>query len=445
VNNYIKYDNQVSWGRTLHASHEIAFPKFSSQLENIIKQGSANKNGLLAIGMGRSYGDSCLNDNGAVIDMTALNRLISFDEKTGVLFAQAGISLEDILDFSIPRGFFLPVTPGTRYVTLGGAIANDVHGKNHSNAGTIGNFVNEIGLMRTDGSFHKLTPNKNIGLFKATIGGLGLTGVITYVGLKLKPIKSSLMDAETIKFANLDEFFSLAKESEKNFEYSVAWIDCLAKGESLGRGLFSRANHSINGDLSIEKGLSLPDIPIDAPNFALNRFSIAAFNQVYYAAGGRKKDLSQISCFPFFYPLDFIGKWNKLYGKRGMYQYQSVVPTDVAKDATKEMLEQIAKAAQGSFLVVLKTLGKIPSTGYMSFPFEGTTLALDFPNKGKSTLDLLARLDDIVKEARGRNYPAKDGRISAQMIEAGYPQLKKFEKYIDEGMNSSFWRRIKGK
>lgn len=434
----------MSWGRTLRASHETARPVFADQLPSLVAEGAKNQNGLLPIGLGRSYGDSGLNDNGAVIDMTALNRLMGFDPKSGILRAQAGCTLEDILAFAVPRGFFLPVTPGTRHVTLGGAIANDVHGKNHGKAGTIGRWVHEIGLMRTDGSVSTLAPKDKTGLFSATIGGLGLTGLITHVGLELKPIKSAMMDAETIKFGNLDEFFALAAESEKQFEYSVAWIDCLAGGKSLGRGLFSRANHSTTGPLEIAAGRTLPAVPMDAPSFALNRLSISAFNALYYAIGGRTNGITRTEYAPFFYPLDAIGQWNRLYGKRGMYQYQSVVPPSVALDATREMLTQIAKAGQGSFLVVLKTLGAIPSPGLMSFPAEGTTLALDFPNKGSTTLDLLSRLDAIVREAKGRNYPAKDGRIPADMIANGYPQIDKFIQHLDEGMSSSFWRRIQG-
>lgn len=441
---FSEHKNVVSWGRTLRATHTEARPAFLDQLPTMVATGAGHKNGLLAVGLGRSYGDSGLNHGGAVIDMTSLNRFIDFDAKTGILRAQAGCSLERILEFSIPRGFFLPVTPGTRYVTLGGAIANDVHGKNHYSAGTIGRWVREIGLLRSDGSVLTLNENDKTGLFAATIGGLGLTGVITHVGLELKAISSSLMDVETIKFGNLDAFFALARDSEEAYEHTVAWIDCMARGQALGRGLFMRATHTKDGPLAVDKGRSLPDVPMDAPSFALNRLSISAFNAIYYASGGRKSGITQTSYLPFFYPLDFIGRWNRLYGKRGMFQYQSVVPPSVAQDATREMLAQIAKAGQGSFLVVLKTLGPLPSPGLMSFPKEGTTLALDFPNKGTSTLDLLSRLDDIVREAGGRNYPAKDGRVPPDMIQSGYPQIAEFVKHLDEGMSSSFWRRIRG-
>ena len=431
----------VSWGRVLRAPHEVARPHFLDELHGLLQRGARHRNHVLASGLRRSYGDSNLNPDGALIDTTALDRLIAFDPATDVLEAEAGVPLRDVLAFAIPRGFFLPVTPGTKFVTLGGAVANDVHGKNHHRAGTFGRWVRGLTLLRSDGSSVDLTPDDESGLFAATIGGLGLTGVISRVALQLKPIAGSDMAAETIAFGNLREFFALSRESEESHEYSVSWIDCLAKGADLGRGLLTRANHVAGGRLAVDERQG-PAIPVEAPEFLLNRFSIAAFNRLYYRRGARKAEAQTVSYDPYFYPLDGLRDWNRLYGHRGMYQYQSVVPPQVAEDATAEMLRIIAAAGTGSFLAVLKTFGDVPSPGLLSFPREGTTLALDFPNRGAETLALITRLDDVVREAGGRLYPAKDGRLPPDIFRSGCDQLGRFVEHIDPGISSAFRRRM---
>ena len=417
----------------------VARPSFPDELDSL-RRGSELPNGLLAGGLRRSYGDSCINDGGALIDMTGLDRFVSFDRSTGVLEAEAGVSLADVLKLGIPHGYFLPVTPGTKFVTLGGAIANDIHGKNHHRAGTIGRWIRNFTLLRSDGSARVVDRDDTTGLFAATIGGLGLTGVITRITLELMPIASSNMSVQTIPFGSLREFFALAAESDATHDYTVAWIDCLAKGDKLGRGIFTRANHSRDGDLRISSARG-PAVPFDAPGFLLNRLSISAFNEVYFRLAGRPRRAT-VSYHPFFYPLDAIGGWNKLYGPRGFYQYQSVVPPAVAAGATAEMLRMIADAGQGSFLAVLKTFGAGPSPGLLSFPMQGTTLALDFANRGSTTLSLLDKLDAIVREAGGRLYPAKDGRLAPAMFRAGYPALDPFKAHMDPGMSSTFWRRM---
>jgi L-gulonolactone oxidase len=294
--------------------------------------------------------------------------------------------------------------------------------------------------MRSDGAKHALTDADTTGLFAATIGGVGLTGVVTRVALQLTPVASSNMSVETIPFGNLPEFFALAADSESSHEYTVSWVDCLAKGNRLGRGVFTRARHSNDGELRVHSGAG-PSIPVDAPGFLLNRLSLSVFNEIYYGLAGRSRKTTT-SYHPFFFPLDAIGNWNRLYGRRGFYQYQSVVPPANAEAATAEMLRTIADAGKGSFLAVLKTFGDVPSPGLLSFPMMGTTLALDFPNQGPSTLSVLDRLDAIVREAGGRLYPAKDGRLPAAMFQAGYPALDQFRTHIDPGMSSSFWRRM---
>jgi L-gulonolactone oxidase len=370
--------------------------------------------------------------------------LISFDPVTRLVHAEAGISLAALLDFLLPRGFFLPVTPGTRFVTLGGAIANDVHGKNHHEAGTFGCWVREITLARSDGSEVTVRTEDESGLFNATIGGLGLTGLITCALFEVLPVANNMVDVETIPFGNLKEFFAIAAESEASWQYTVSWIDCFAD-HGVGRGLFSRARHSAKGANFTTRRKSSVAVPVEAPNFMLATPTMRLFNALYYKIGKHKAGALRTECYlPYFYPLDAIRRWNLLYGKDGMYQYQSVVPPEAAIAATEEMLKLIAVAQQGSFLAVLKTFGVKTSPGILSFPREGTTLALDFPNRGTSTLALLTQLDHVVRAAGGRLYPAKDGRLPPDMFRLGYPHLDEFVNHIDPKFSSAFWRRMQG-
>ncbi len=440
MSGFVTRSDVVSWGRTPRTTMRVARPAFADELRGLIQDGSQAANGVLACGLRRSYGDSCLNDGGQLIETTSLDRFVSFDRATGVLEAEAGVSLNDILQIAIPAGYFLPVTPGTKFVTLGGAVANDVHGKNHHTAGTIGRWIRQLVLLRTDGTERVVTRDDHTGLFAATIGGLGLTGIITRVTLELKPIATSDMDVETIRFGNLGEFFALAAQSEMSHDYTVAWVDCLATGGELGRGIFTRARHATTGDLRVH-AKSGPSMPVDAPGLLLNRLSLSAFNALYFRVAGRP-GRATVSYDPFFYPLDAIGGWNRLYGRSGFFQYQSVVPPAAAEAATAQMLKTIADAGQGSFLAVLKTFGDIASPGLLSFPMTGATLALDFANRGLSTRGLLDRLDAIVREAGGRLYPAKDGRLPSTMLRAGYPTLDQFRNHVDPGLSSTFWRRM---
>jgi len=440
VTGFLARTDILPWGRIPRTQMRVARPSFHDELDALVRAGSAGVNGILATGLRRSYGDTCINDGGAVIDMTGLDHFVSFDRSTGLLVAEAGVSLKAILERAIPAGWFLPVSPGTKFVTLGGAVANDVHGKNHHRAGTIGRWLQRLELKQSDGSERSLGPDDTTGAFAATIGGLGLTGVITRVALQLVPIASSSMEVENIPFENLAEFLALAGESDATHDYTVAWVDCLARGSSLGRGIFTRARHSTDGGLHLHSARG-PSIPVDAPGFLLNRLSLSAFNEIYYRFAGRRR-LTTVPLTRFFYPLDAIENWNRLYGRRGFYQYQSVVPPANAQAATAEMLRTIADAGQGSFLAVLKTFGDLPSPGLLSFPMQGTTLALDFANRGPQTLALLDRLDAIVRDAGGRLYPAKDGRVSPSMFEASYPALDRFKPHIDPGMSSTFRRRI---
>ena len=425
-----------SWGRIAPVSAHAAQAVWRDALP--VVEGER-----LAYGLGRSYGDSCLLGGGTMIETRGLDRLISFDRETGLLVAEAGLSLDALLRFSVPRGWFLPVTPGTRYVTLGGAIANDIHGKNHHRAGTFGRHVKRLTLHRSDGRVLELSPEENPSLFAATIGGLGLTGLISVVALQLVPIQTAFIDAELIPFTNLPEFMALSAESEAGYEHTVSWIDCAAGKQHAGRGIFIRGNHS-PGDPHERIPHQAPklSVPVDFPEFCLNRHTVGAFNTLYYhRIGGSRKGVRQ-HYSPFFHPLDAVNGWSRIYGKRGFYQYQCVVPFDGGLEAMTEMLRRIAASGQASFLAVLKTFGDLPSPGLLSFPRPGITLALDFANRGESTLALFRDLDSIVRTAHGAWYPAKDARMSPEDFRASYPALDRFLPHVDPAFTSDFWKRM---
>ncbi|MBM2816665.1 MAG: linked oxidase domain protein [Ignavibacteria bacterium] len=399
---------------------------------------------VLPYGCGKSYGDSCQNSGGILLDTRGLNRLISFDEKEGVLKCEAGVTLSAILDFAVPRGWFLAVTPGTKHITIAGAIANDVHGKNHHRAGSFGCWVNCFELLRSNGERFLCSNEENPDLFRATIGGLGITGLITWVEIRLKPCPSAFFYYESIKFDNLDEFFLINADSDSEFEYTVSWVDTSATDGSLGRGIYMRGNHA-----SPDK-FKLPDLPkpkqipmpIQAP--FINSCSVNLFNLLYYHKQFERK-ISQVAHYdPFFYPLDAISNWNLAYGKNGFLQYQFVVPFGSERDSLKRMLRIIARSGMSSFLTVLKTMGDKPSPGMMSFPRPGVIMAIDFRMTGEPALKLLSTLDEIVVDVGGILYPAKDARMSARDFQLFYPQWREFSKFIDPKFSSSFWRRVIG-
>ncbi len=429
-----------SWGNVEKPTQEILKLETRNSAFPTLKLGQT----ILPFGNGRSYGDNCLNEGGALLDMRSLDHFIEFNPNEGTLKCEGGVLFSELLDFLIPRGFFLPVTPGTKFITVGGAIANDVHGKNHHRAGNFGHHVLSFELLRSDGSRRVCSPGENPEYFYSTIGGMGLTGIITWAEFRVPRIETPVIYQETIKTENLTEFFSLSQESESGFEYTVSWLDCLARGEKIGRGHFIRGNHAkveeLNG-FEPKKRLKL-SVPFQFPNHTLNSFTIRAFNTLYYHRQREREDCRLVGYDPFFYPLDSIHGWNKIYGSRGFYQYQCVVPSD--NDAPiREILERISKSGTGSFLGILKTFGKIPSIGMLSFPKAGVTLALDFPNEGQKTLSLFQDLDKVVLAAKGTLYPAKDGRIPREIFHQNYPMLDDFKEYIDPAFSSNFWRRVK--
>jgi len=425
-----------SWGRLGRSEHEVRTLADRSQVAQQLKN---NRPGI-AHGMGRSYGDVCLNPDGLLWKTTGLDRFINFDESSGRLVCEAGVLLRDIQRLAIPRGWILPVTPGTQLVTVGGAIANDVHGKNHHVLGTFGDHVQWLQMVRTDGTIIECSPTTQSDWFAATIGGLGLTGVITQAEIQLRRVAGPWLDTELIPYANLNEFFHLSDTSEADWEHTVSWIDCIA---AQGRGLFMRGN-SANANTRKAPAGKKRTIPFVPPVSLVNSLSLQAFNTAYFNVKKWKAGKDIIHYEPFLYPLDNLLEWNRMYGPSGFFQYQSVVPRNVGHDAVQAMLSTIAKSGEGSFLAVLKTFGERQAVGMMSFPQAGVTLALDFPNRGERTLKLFERLDAIVREAHGRIYPAKDARMPRDLFEAGYPRLTEFLQFRDPGISSAMSRRLIG-
>jgi len=401
------------------------YPIIDADLSNAATQEDLRKlleatQPLIARGMGRSYGDSA---NHSVVAQTKyLDHFLELDTVNGTLKAEAGLSLREILRVLIKQGWFLPVTPGTSFVTLGGAIASDVHGKNHHLSGTFGEHVLSMRVLLGSGEVVTTSPLVLPDLFHATCGGMGLTGVILDATIKLIPISSSKISQKTIKSRSLEKSF---RAFDQNFAatYSVAWIDCLKTGSSLGRSVLFLGEHAGREDLalSLKKPIT---VPIHTPAFLLNKLSISTLNASYYAKAinNRSKDVPLTS---FFYPLDAIGGWNKLYGKQGFIQYQFVLPTEGGLSNMREILKEITKSGSGSFLAVLKKFGPT-NKNLLSFPIEGYTLALDF-KATSSNISLVQRMDEVVKDSGGRVYLTKDAVMKESTFKATYPKWQEFE------------------
>ena len=377
--------------------------------------------GVLARGMGRSYGDSALAPR--LMNMRGLDHLLGFDDETGTLHCEGGTLLADILAVFVPKGWFLPVTPGTRYITVGGAIASDVHGKNHHRDGCFSAFVDGFDLVVASGDTLRCSRTEHADLFRATCGGMGLTGVITAATLSLKRIGSSFVTQTTFKAENIDaalDRFDAAADAT----YSVAWIDCLARGDALGRSLVMLGEHQDDGDFAMASKAP-KTLPVDFPDFALNRLSIAAFNTLYYQRVRAAESTTRAHYEPYFYPLDGMLHWNRMYGKKGFAQYQFVMPKAAGRDALKGMLRTIAESGRGSFLAVLKTCGPA-NDNPLSFPLEGWSLALDF-KIDEALWPLLDRLDPLLLAAGGRLYLTKDCRMGEKTFKQSYPRWREFQ------------------
>ena len=393
----------------------------------------------IAFGNGRSYGDDALNDGGTVWLTRGLDRFIEFDVATGLLRCEAGVTLEEIIDIVLPHGWFLPVTPGTQLATIGGAVANDVHGKNHHSHGTIGEHVRGLTLLRTDGNVLDCTPAENADWFGATIGGMGLTGVISDVSLQLRRVPGPWIRSTAETFGSLAGFFELSAQRSASVEYSVAWVDCLSKRDV--RGVFYAGCHD-DADkplppAKVRSAAWLPPLCFVTPS------TTQAFNAMYLARASMRSRSALQTYRSFFYPLDGLRDWNRLYGRAGFFQYQCVVPERVQREATAELLGAVAAMGKGSFLSVLKTFGPRPALGLMSFPMAGTTLAIDFANDGE-TSRLFDRLDAIVAAAGGRLYAAKDAVSTPELFRQGYPRLDEFMRFRDAGISSQMSRRLLG-
>ena len=405
------------WGRYPWVNASIASPSDSAACQKLL-QGNSE---WIARGLGRSYGDSSLSDQ--VISTSRMEFFRSFDSSSGELVCDSGVSLLEILNTFVPQGWFLPVSPGTRYVTVGGAIAADVHGKNHHIDGSFCDHVQRIELLLGNSEKVIISREAYPELFFATCGGMGLTGIILSACFRLKPIQSSQIIETAIKAPNLD---SVLDGFEQNIQstYSVAWIDCLAKGKDLGRSLLMLGEHAKTGPLSVSDKKTL-GIPMDAPDLLLNPLSIKLFNELYYAKASDSNRERQIGFETYFYPLDQIRDWNRLYGKSGFLQYQFVIPLSAGREGLRAILDCISNSGKGSFLAVLKTFGK-SNQNDLSFPIEGYTLALDFKVDDK-VFPLLSRLDAMVLDLGGRLYLAKDARMSESTFKNSYPRWEHFQ------------------
>ncbi|GAB3342662.1 FAD-binding oxidoreductase [Marivirga atlantica] len=398
-------------------------------------------------GNGRSYGDASL--GAKVIDTTAYNKVLSFDTEKGIITAQSGVLLSDLLEIIVPKGWFLPVTPGTKFITLGGAVASDVHGKNHHKEGAFSNHIEYLTLLDAHGNLVQCSKQSNSEIFKAACGGMGLTGPIVEISLRLKAIETAYIKQKQIKAKNLENLLPLFEENA-SYTYSVAWIDCLKKGENYGRSILMLGEHATKEEVKSSHKLKVPkskalSIPFNFPSFTLNNFTIGAFNQLYYS-----KNISAVKEMVtpyegFFYPLDNILHWNRIYGKKGFLQYQFVIPKNDGGKGIIKIMKMISNRGMTSFLAVLKTMGP-EDTGYLSFPKEGYTLALDFPIR-KGLFEFLDELDKVVIELGGRLYLAKDARMSASVFHKTYPNIELFREAakktnLSKDFNSDLNKRL---
>lgn len=447
--NLFRSEQLSGWGRFPVERANLYRPERGAEVGRILT--TAADPTYISRGLGRSYGDAALNREAGVISHVRLNRFLGFDANTGILECEAGLSFAEIIQVFLPRGYFLPVTPGTKYVTVGGAIASDVHGKNHHRDGTFGRFLVDFRLQIASGEVLVCSPEQNRDVFWATVGGMGLTGAILSARFRLVPVESAYVEADYQKAPDLDAALAAFAGSDEGYRYSMAWIDCLASGRSLGRSVLMRGNdaprervRAPDRDPLAPPAKRALSVPFDAPSALLNRFSIRAFNGLYYSshrdATGRLVDFDS-----FFYPLDSVGHWNRLYGKRGFVQYQVAFPPQTAEGGLRALLERLSGTRRASFLAVLKRFGPA-NEGLLSFPFEGYTLALDLP--GASGIEeFLRTLDDLVLRYGGRVYLAKDAVLSPESFAAMYPRAQEFvriKRRLDpEGrISSSLARRI---
>jgi decaprenylphospho-beta-D-ribofuranose 2-oxidase len=414
------------WGRVNQARVMAHRPERLREVLQVVTRGGPR--GLIAFGAGRSYGDAALNDGGEVLVTRRLDRLVSFDPASGEVVAEAGVTIDDLLRVFLPRGWQPPVCPGTAFVTLGGALANDVHGKNHDRDGSFAEHVRWFDLLLADATVRRVTPDAEPALFAATAGGVGLTGVILRLCLQLRSIGTPAFVVRQERMGSLDDFLSAFAGRARQASYSVGWIDTLAHGGKLGRGILETAEPAPQGSVFANDPARTASIPVDLPNFVLNPLTVAAFNAFYFhrvPAGGRER---VIGLRRFLFPLDALAVWNRMYGPRGFRQFQCVLPNGEATTGIRKLIDAVSGSRSASFLAVLKTLGR-EGHGHLSFPMPGMTLAVDFPNRADAP-DLLHRLERIVLDHGGRVYLAKDSAVSPEGFAQMYPRLKEFRSVL---------------
>jgi decaprenylphospho-beta-D-ribofuranose 2-oxidase len=434
----------TGWGRTNATVAEVLeLP--NHEVAAAIKE--AGPRGALVRGLGRSYGDAAQNSGGLVLRLYGSAHQAVLDDAAGTVTVPAGVNLDELLRVIVPRGWFVPVTPGTRFVTIGGAIASDIHGKNHHVEGSFGNHIVAITLLLADGSQQVIGPDRNPALFWATVGGMGLTGVILDATFSLLAIETSRMAVDTTRIPDLEALFTAMSEGDDDYRYSVAWIDPQAKGRNLGRSVLSRGDHARLDQLGPKEVVqpfaygphqlaSVP--PLVPPMGVINHASVAAFNELWYRKAPRHREGEVQGIAAFFHPLDMVGKWNRIYGMKGMVQYQFVVPFG-AEDAMRTVIERLSASGAASFLAVLKRFGA-GNPAPLSFPAPGWTLAVDVPGASHGLGDMLHGLDRVVLDAGGRHYFAKDAHTTATAIRRGYPRLEEWKAVRDSVDPHGMWQ-----
>lgn len=431
----------TNWNNYPRKEADIETPLFEEDLIRFLNRGET----FIMRGNGRCYGDASLFTE--VVSSLKLNRILHFDASTGIIRCQAGILLSQVIDFILPRGWFLPVTPGTKFITVGGAVASDVHGKNHHKDGSFSNHIVSMRVLTPHGKTVLCSPQENSELFWFTCGGMGLAGIILDVTFSLKRVESGFISGEQIKARNLDEILDLF-EQFKHYTYSVAWIDCLKKGNSFGRSILMVGEHARKDEIKSHRLYPKPSgtlsVPFNFPSFVLNGYSVRAFNALYYAKNSKRSMRSLTSYEKFFYPLDAILNWNRIYGVNGFVQYQFVIPQENGRKGVSTILKRISEQGWGSFLAVLKQFGS--QEGPISFNTEGYTLALDIPINAK-LFSFLDELDKIVKEYGGRIYLTKDARMKPEIFHNTYPNAGAFTRFLaqvdpDKKLNSYLAKRL---
>ena len=424
------------WGRYPLIEAKLNSPASIKELIELISRGNA-----IGRGNGRSYGDSSISEQNTIC-MKNFNRILEFNNKNGLTVVESGVLLSEIITTFLNRGWFPKVTPGSKYVTIGGMVACDVHGKNHHKDGSFGNYIEWLDIITSDGEIVRCSRKINSEVFNWTIGGMGLTGIILRVAFYLHPVTTSWIKQKTIPAKNIDHAIEIF---EKNLDstYSVAWIDCLSKGNKLGRSLvmlgehanISDLNYDMKSDPLIIKSKTKILIPFNFPSFILNSLTVKIFNSIYYALGKKKKNYKLVDYDTYFYPLDYLLDWNKIYGSKGLAQFQCVLPLKNAKLGIREMLDALSFSKSNSFLTVLKRFGKQESC--LSFPMEGYTLALDFPIT-KKNIDLMKKLDEITLKYKGRFYLAKDSRMNRDTFKKSDIRFEEYKKFRSSKMKKSF-------